>query len=174
MSNFAAQSKSAFFMATTFRHFLDKFPKVNLPQTLSEEDARIYSKDNEPLPDKLIQEFILPNDTEVDDLTEFVPCFKLADTKDFHAVVYWKAGLMNYQYTMLTFDKSGKAIDKKTLAGTISNGIAIVRSVARIDNDMSIYIMSGHTDRDETHFDAAESTTVELELLPDGKMMELA
>ncbi len=160
-------------MANSFNHFLNKFPKVKLPQTLKEEDVRIYSANNDPLPDKLIQEFILPHEGESDDLTEFVPCFRLAGLKDFHAVVFWKAELMNYQYIMVTYEKGGRAIDRRVLAGIVSDGNIIIRSVAQLDADMSILIMSGQTDSKDERYAASQSTTLELELLPDGKMMEL-
>ncbi len=160
-------------MASSFNHFLNKFPKAKLPQTLKEEDVRTYSMDNDPLPDKLIQEYILPHEGETDDLTEFVPCFRLAGLKDFHAVVFWKAELMNYQYIMITYEKGGKAIDRRVLAGIVSDGQIIIRSVARLDTDMSIFIMSGQTDSKDEKYAASQSTTLEIELLPDGRMVEL-
>ena len=161
-------------MATSYHHFLNKFPAIQLPVTLKEEDARIYSAENEPLPHKLISEYIMPNEEQGDEFTEYVPCFKIAGTKNFDALIYWKAGLMNYEFIILTLGKGGKAIDKKVLAGTFSDGNTIVRSVARIDDDMSIFIMSGLTNKDEDDIDPSQSTTIELELLPDGKIIELA
>ncbi len=161
-------------MANNFQHFLKKFPAAKLPQTLAEDDAFQYSSENEPLPDKLVQEFILPLEEDADDLTEFVPCFQIDGLKNFKAVVYWKAGLMNYQYIIVTFGLGGVPIDRRVLAGTFSDGRIITRSVARIDDDMSIFIMSGVTDSAEELFTASESTTIEVELLSDGKMIELA
>ncbi|MEO1258352.1 MAG: hypothetical protein AAFZ15_06130 [Bacteroidota bacterium] len=160
-------------MATSYQHFLDKFPSLKLPVTLKEEDAHTYSAENQPLPHKLIGEFILPYEEEVDEFTEYVPCFKLSGTKNFDAIVYWKAGLLNYQYVMLTLGKGGKAIDKKVIAGTFSDGQIITRSVARIDDDMSIFIMSGQASRTDEKYNASQSTTIELEILPDGKLIEL-
>ena len=61
-------------------------------------------------------------DNDMDDLTEYVPCFKIPKTDGFHAVIYWKAELMNYQFVLITYDKAGNFIDSRTLAGTTSNG----------------------------------------------------
>ena len=144
-----------------------------MPVTFSEEDAMLYSAENQPLPHKLINEFILPYDEEFDDLTEYVPCISIDGIKKFDAVVFWKASLLNYQYILMTFEKGGKPIMKRTLAGTFSNGEKIMRSIARIDDDLSIYIMSGPTDDPNGFYEAANSTTLELELLPDGKIIEL-
>lgn len=160
-------------MASNYQHFLSKFPKIKAPITLTEEDARVYSAENQPLPHKLISEYILPYDEDFDDLTEYVPCIRLTEPKKFDAVVYWKASLMNYQYILMTFEKNGKPIMKKAVAGTFSNGKRIMRSVARIDKDMSVYIMTGPTDKEDELYEASNSTTIELELLPDGKIIEL-
>lgn len=160
-------------MSASYQHFLDRFPEANLPLTLKEEDAIIYSAENEPIPHKLIDEFILPHEPDANELTEFIPCFRIKGLKNFDAVVYWKAGLLNYQYILMTFGKGGKTIDRKVLAGLVSDGNIIVRSVARLDDDMSIFIMSGHSNRSDDLYDAGASTTVELELLPDGNMLIL-
>lgn len=160
-------------MPSNFRHFINKFPATLLPLTLSEADAVTFSAANEPLPHKLIKEFILPFELDFDDLTEYVPCVRIKGTKNFEAVIYWKASLMNYQYVLMTFDKKGIPIDKKVIAGTFSDGKKITRSVAQIDDDMSIYIISGQISDRGNQYDASQSTTIELELLPDGKLIEL-
>ena len=161
-------------MSINYGHFLSKFPLAKLPVTLSEEDVQIFSAENEPLPHKLIEEFILPIELDHNEITEYVPCFRIDGLKNFDAVVYWKAGLLNYQYIMLTFANGGKTVDRKVIAGTVSDGHSIVRSVARIDDDMSIIIMSGFSGEGGEVYDASLSTTVELELLPDGRIIELA
>ena len=97
----------------SYQHFIQKFPATKLPITLTEESARIFSTENEPLPHKLINEYILPYDEDYDDLTEYVPCMQLEGLKNFDAIIYWKASLMNYQYVLMTFEKGGKAIHKK-------------------------------------------------------------
>ena len=160
-------------MMSNFNHFLEKFPPVKLPITLSEEDAHVYSTENEPIPHKLIEEFIVPFETDHDEFTEYVPCFRIEGLKNFDAIVYWKAGLLNYQYIMMTFEKGGKTIDRKAVAGTYSDGQSMVRSVAQIEEDMSIIIMSGFSTDEDGIYDASLSTTKEIELLPDGKLVEL-
>ena len=160
-------------MANTFNQYLSRFPELELPITLTEEDALQYSKANPPLPHKLIIEHIRPFEIDTDELTEFVPCFQLANLKKFRAVVYWKAGLMNYQYIMVTYGLGGIPIDRRVLAGTFSDGKKIIRSVAQLDDDMSIAIMSGISKDGKIDFDASQNTTIDLEILPDGKIIEL-
>ncbi len=157
----------------TFNQFIQKFPEEKLPVSISEDSASAYSLENEPLSQKAIEDFLLPIEDETDDLTEFVPCFRLSGLKDATALLYWKAGLLSYQYVLATFDKSGKLIDRQVIAGTVSDGRGIVRTVARIDEDMTIYMVSGMSEGSEDEYDASRSTAKELELLPDGRMIEL-
>lgn len=164
-------------MASSFNEFLKKFPEVKLPVSITEETASEYGMINDPLPERMILEFILPiegMEAGDDGMTEFVPCFRIAGLKNFHAVVYWKASLLNYQYALVTFEKGGKTIDGQVIAGTVAHGNVITRSVARIDDDMTIYIVSGQTEGSSETYDAQNSTAREVELLPDGRLVELA
>ncbi|MBK8566396.1 MAG: hypothetical protein IPN76_24440 [Saprospiraceae bacterium] len=158
----------------TFNQFIQKFPEEKLPISITEESASAYSLDNEPLSEKAIEEFILPIETGVDELTEFVPCFRIEGLKDAIALLYWKAALLSYEYVLVTFEKSGKLIDRQVIAGTVSDGHGIVRTVASIDEAMTIYMVSGMAEGAEDEYDASTSTAKELEMLPDGRMIELA
>lgn len=159
----------------SFDTFLRKFPEVKLPVSITEDSASQYGMENEPLTERMIFEQLLPieGEAELDEMTEYVPCFRIAGLKDFHAIVYWKAGLMNYQYVLATFEKGGKLIDRQVIAGTFSDGKTLTRSVARLDDDMTIYIVSGQIESSkEENYDAKDSTARELELLPDGRIIE--
>lgn len=155
-----------------FSHFLEKFPEVPLPIILAEETHHTFSKQNEPLPTLMVEQFILPLEEEqTDEFTEFVPCVRIPKTYDFHAIIYWKAGLMNYQYILVTFTKKGELIDKRAIAGTFFDGKALTTSVATLDEDWTIYIVSGQSvDR---QFDATKSTAYELELLSEGNIINM-
>lgn len=158
----------------TFNQFVQLFPSEKLPISLTEESAFVFSQENEPLPQKAIDDFLMQLESDADDLTEFVPGFRIEGLKDIHALLYWKAGLLNYQYILATFEKSGKLIDRQVIAGTVSDGRSIVRTVARIDEDMTIYMVSGMAEGSEEEYDASQSTAKEMELLPDGRMIVLA
>ncbi len=158
----------------TFNQFVQKFPEEKLPVSITEESASDFSMENEPFSQRMIDDFLLPIEPDSDDLTEFVPGFRLPGLTDVHALVYWKAGLLNYQYVLATFEKSGKLIEKQVIAGTVSDGISIVRTVARIDEDLTVYMVSGMTEGSDDDYDASKSTTREIELLPDGRLIELA
>lgn len=151
-----------------FQHFIEYFPVLELPIQLDDEIHHTFSLENEPLPLLAIEQYLLPVEEEADELTEFVPCFRVPETYDFHAIVYWKAGIMNYQYILATFEKSGELIDRRVIAGTFSDGKSVVKSVATFEDDWMILTMTGQmTDAHEV-YDATSSKILEMELLPDG------
>ena len=156
-----------------FIHFLEKFPEIELPITLSDESQLDFSRNNQPFHPLMINQFILPIEgIEMDEFTEYIPCFKIPKTFDIHAVVFWKATLMNYQYHLVTFDKKGNLLDKAVIAGTYSDGEVLVQSVATIEDDWIIYIVSGKSDASSDNtYDASKSQTFNLELLADGKII---
>ena len=159
----------------SFSSFLEKFPEVDLPIILAEEAHHAFSQQNEPLPPLMIEQFILPlEEREMDDYTEFVPCLRIPDTHEFHAIIYWRAGLMNYQYTLACFTKKGELIDKRIIAGTFSDGKALTNSVATLDEDWTISIVSGQSMPGQKNYDAAASTAYQLELLPEGQIVDVS
>lgn len=158
-----------------FSHFLEKFPEVELPATLGDETHHQFSRENAPLPGLMVEQFILPlEEMPADEYTEFIACFRIPDTHEFHGVVYWRAGLMNYQYKLVTFTKKGELIDQRVIAGTFSDGNTLTKSVATIDEDWTIFIISGQAGADrEKKYDASASTAYKLELLPDGTIKNI-
>ncbi|KAA3633810.1 MAG: hypothetical protein DWQ02_12505 [Bacteroidetes bacterium] len=157
-----------------FVDFIAKFPEIDLPVSLTEEARHLFSLRNKPIPDELIHAFIMPTeDEEMDEFSEFMACFQLPGTGAFHALVYWRAGLMNYQYNLITFNKKGEFIDKRVIAGTYVEGENITQSIATIQENFQIVIASGQSDADEELFDAASSTTYILEILLDGSIRNL-
>jgi hypothetical protein len=162
--------------------FYDYFPEIELPVTLSEEYSSVFTKYNRPLPEELINSYILEQklffgdeqtdgpDTNSDELVEYVPCFHLPDQKEFFAVVYWKADLLKYEYIIHTFDKKGKSIARQIIASTTSDGNKIRQIVATIDQDLEIYVIGGDASGDNT-YDPEKSKAFSLEITPDGQFI---
>lgn len=154
-----------------FRHFLEKFPELEMPVTLGEDTHHAFSEKNDPLPPQLILQFLQPfEETQADEFTEYVACFRIKGTAGFEAVVYWRAALMDYRYILVTFTRNGISIDRKVIAGTYADEDQITRSVATIDEDLSITIATGQTDHLSGQFDPRSSTVISLEILPDGQI----
>lgn len=158
----------------SFKHFLTKFPEVELPVTLTDEVLRDFSANNDPLPPLMLAQFILPLEgvEEMDEFTEYIACLRIPKTLDFHAIIYWKGALMDYQYILATFTKKGELIDRRVIAGTYSDGSTLIKSVATIDNDWIIYVVSGKSAAQDPTYDATKSNAFNLELLANGQIID--
>jgi hypothetical protein len=154
----------------SFNVFLDAFAVQELPVTLTEESISDFERLSDPLAQVLINAFIKPESDEPDAFTEFVPCFKLPDTHDFHAVVYWKGELMKYQYFLTTFDKNGSQISNAVIGGIQSDGEIIVRSVATIDENRIIHIVEGEQPAAEVRYVSQESRAYQMEIVKTGEI----
>ena len=153
----------------SFDGFLKKFPEIPLPVNLGENTHMDFSRQNDPIADIEIAEYIAPFDTaEIDEFTEFIACFRIPDLKEFQAIVYWRAGLMDYRYVLATYNKKGELIDQRVIAGMYSDGDKLTQSVATIDGDWVIHVGSGQSDAKTGKFDVKNNTTFNLELMPDG------
>lgn len=155
-----------------FKDFLEYFPEIELPVTLTDETVLDFSKNNKILPIEFISKFISPYQEQSDpEFFEIIPCLRIPDTNDFHAFIFWQGGLMTYEYKLVTFDKNGKFINGKVIAGTISDGSTIQKSVATIDPEWLIYIVAGTSSTNETEYEASKSKAFNMEMLPNGEII---
>ncbi|MCB0632349.1 MAG: hypothetical protein R2824_04940 [Saprospiraceae bacterium] len=156
----------------SFQHFLEKFPEVEFPVTLGEDTHHIFSSKNDPLPALMIEQFILPiEEEEVDEFTEFIACFRMPAQKEYQGIVYWRAGLLNYQYILVTFGKDEKMIDKRVIGGSFYDGDKLTQSVATLEEDGQIIIASGQEDPNDINPDAAKTTAYRLQIGTKGKIV---
>lgn len=154
-----------------FDHFLKKFPEIDLPATLGETTHHQFSLQNEPLNQVMIDQYIaLYDPIEPDEFTEYIACFRFPKTKEFYALVFWRAGLMDYRYVLATYNKRGEMIQQRVIAGSFSDGKKIIQSVANISEDWTIGVATGHSDAITGAFDPLENKTLYLELMPDGSI----
>ena len=59
---------------SSLEYLLELFPEINLPITLTEESAHIFSQTNGLIADDLLERYILPPEDEMaGEFTEFVP-----------------------------------------------------------------------------------------------------
>lgn len=157
----------------TFADFVAKFPPVSPPLTIGEDTHHTFSKENEPLTEAMIAQFIHPLEgvTEDDEFTEYVPCFSLEDTQNFVALVWWKAALLDYTYTLATFTAKGQLIGKDEIAHTRSVGDKISHAVVIMNEDWEMTIAEGVSADGNLSFDPATSRTRYLEILSDGQIV---
>ena len=129
----------------SFANFLQFFPEVTLPYTLSTESQRMFSLENEPLSIAWMDRFALINADEMDPFTEFMPCFRLP-IKDCVAIVYWKANISGASFYVVTFDQKGRRIDQKNIAGLSYNTKGMMQKVCTISTNLMISMVEGRVD----------------------------
>ncbi|MBK8626226.1 MAG: hypothetical protein IPN86_11870 [Saprospiraceae bacterium] len=149
---------------------LHYFPETSLPVLVSEDHLSEYEAESDPFPQSFIEEILLDWEKEADEFTEFIPCFKLPKEDKFNAVVYWKGSLLRYDFMLVTLDKNGELINKKSIANTIVNDLIIRKSVASIEPDLIINIIAGQT-MDGEEYDASMSKAFAMEILPTGEII---
>jgi hypothetical protein len=156
----------------SFPDFIAKFPPVSMPVTLGEETHHAFGTENEPLPDAMIEQFILPTErgAVLDEFTEYLPCFAIEDTEQFVALVWWKAELLNYEYVLATFNFKGELIDRQVIAQTKVDGQKVSRAVAHINEEYEITIAEGDSGSGGDDFDPSQSRTRHLEIMASGEI----
>jgi hypothetical protein len=159
-----------------FHEFASRFPALPMPVVLGEDAHHVFSQENEPLTDALIARFILPLESEpVGEFTEFVPCFCIEGTEKYIALVWWRAELLAYTYTLATFTQEGKPIQQVVIASTVASGDRIHRAVANINEELIIHIAEGASSAQEGGltdlYDPESTRTHSMELLPDGHIL---
>ena len=148
---------------------LDFFPEIPLPIVLTEDLAVTFSSKNRPIPAALIAA-TLAEWEPLDEYTEIVPCFLIPINDKCDAIVYWVGSLMTYEYNIVTIYEKQKLVNKKVIAGTISNGQTIKRSVAQIDEDLNINCVVGES-LVNVKYSPDHSKSYGFEILPDGQIM---
>ena len=157
----------------TFADFVAKFPPVSVPLTIGEDSHHTFSTENDPLSEAMIAQFIHPAEgvEEDDEFTEYVPCFSIADTPNFVALVWWKAALLDYTYSLATFTPQGALISRKEISHTrVENG-SVSRSVVTINEEWELTIAEGASPDGNLLFDPGSMRTRYLEIMANGEIV---
>jgi hypothetical protein len=158
-------------MILSFPDFLTKFPEIDLPVILSDETQRELVKINQPLSVELVRRFIGREDGVDPEDTEYIPCFRIKDTFEIHAIVYWRARLGEYSYHMATYSKSGKMIDRRQIGWTRYDSKGeIHQAITTIDHDWIISVAEGKH-RGRSLYNPKSSKIWQMELLVTGEIV---
>jgi hypothetical protein len=159
-----------------FSHFVEQFPELELPLTLGEDTVRRISKETPPLPARMVEQFLVPLEpTQVnDEFTEFVACLRLPEADNYVGLIYWRADLAQYHYTLVTLNpKTEEVIDRLVLAGTSYDGEELTQTTAAITEALMVYQVSGQGGGGEFDYQASGSTARRFQLADSGKIIEL-
>jgi len=154
------------------KDLLEFFPEVELPIEITEDLVMTAEKVNKVFPAEIIEEFIVKweGGEDFDEFTEFVPILRIREAEEFHALIYWKGGVMKYEYILVTLDKLGNLITRKPIASTLSDGNTVKKSVSKIDEDMIIHIMAGENEVNGK-YDPSKSQAFSMEILHSGDVI---
>jgi hypothetical protein len=156
-----------------FQHFLEQFPELSLPFTLRTETYEELSAGLDPLHIAMIEQYIMDEEEEDDAMTEYIACCRLPKHDNYEAIVYWRAGLLAYEYILKTYTKDGVGvIDSQVIAGTVVKDDIMVESIATIQDDRIIYIAIGASDVHTLDFDTSKNKVRHLEIFEDGTIVE--
>ncbi|MBX2816554.1 MAG: hypothetical protein KTR24_11165 [Saprospiraceae bacterium] len=157
-----------------FRTLLSYFPTIDLPVQLTDETHHVFSRENKILPGDFLHTFFIRDEDEVDEFTEYLPCFRIDQFEECAALVIWRAQLMDYAYLVFTFDKKGSPIAQQVIAGTRSNGKTILTRQAKIDEDGIISVVEGVGAPDGSSYDPAQSRSFSFEIMETGDILQQA
>lgn len=150
-----------------FTEFIEFFPPLSLPLSLLPDISQIPS-DAVPLPSVMLEEFILPLEgSEADEYTEYIPYGYLSDLKPFNALIYWKAGLLQYEFVMATYNNEGSVISHAIIGGMRLDDGGMIHSVAVILEDGTITIAEGFVASDESSI-GDQTNTYEMKIDSSG------
>ena len=150
-----------------FTEFINFFPRIEPPFSLLPDIGLIPSSDS-PLPLVLIESYILPFEgEETDEYTEYIPYGSIMGIKDFHAFIYWKAGVMQYEFILATFDLNGNPISHGIVGGLRSDENGLLHSVAVIHEDLTITIAEALT-AGGTELNLDQTSTYQMVIEPSG------
>lgn len=151
---------------------LSFFPEVELPIEITDDLVLAADSINKVLPAPIIEKYLVKweGGEQFDEFTEFVPILRIREAEEFHALVYWKGGLMKYEYILVTLDKHGDFITRRPIASTMSDGNTVKKSVSKIDEDMIIHIMAGENGVNEK-YDPSKSQAFNMEILHSGDII---
>ncbi len=162
-------------MRPSFEQFLSAFPEVELPVTLTESLHHELEKANPTLAQALQLAFVQPADMgEIDEFTEYMPGFKVTTEKAFKAVVFWKAGLMTYEYILATFTPKGELISSAVISQMKVEEGVITQAATVITPEWVIYVSEGSIKEDAEEFDATQTENYSFEVLPNGEIVRYA
>lgn len=152
--------------------FLDYFPSIKLPITLSENSISHIEKASKILPESILDTTIRNwEKVDPDGFTEYVPCFTLAKNENFVLLVYWKASLLGFEYFAVTLGYDFKLIDRKQIASTLHVRDQIKSSVVHIDEDLTFHVVASVNSVTAHSFNPSNSQAFHFEVNPSGEFI---
>ena len=160
----------------TFENFLNFFPPVELPYTITSDTQRLISLKNDPLSEEWMFNFVLSKEEVIDEYTEFMPCFSIPNTKGFIAIVYWEAGIQGSTYNLITYTPAGVIIDQSKIAGTKYEQDGLYQMVCTISDTWLFSCAEGRLDENGNTAPVSSENThqhISLQMTGEGEIVPI-
>ena len=154
--------------------FLDFFPNIELPVTLSEDSIIHIQKVNKVLPEPVLDATIRRwENTTADEYTEYIPCFTVARKEKFIVIVYWKASLIGFEYFAVTIGYDFQPIDRRQISSMLHTNEHVKSSVVHIDEDLTFHVVAGISTGSTDSFNPGNTQAFHFEIDPKGEFIFL-
>lgn len=154
-----------------FAVFLERFTLIEPPVQLDDTSYQDINALSEPFPGILVSTFIKRTGSE-EDLAEYVPVFRLPDLPGIISLVFWRAGILQYDYILGTYTPEGDLIDQKVISSTIYSDDKTIKSIAKFDEEGLITVVEGIEDTRTGVMIAANSKQLFFEILENGNIQQ--
>jgi len=135
-------------------------------------DLQQIPSDPIPLPEILLEAYILPFEgDEVDEFTEYIPYGKIEGTKGYHAVIYWKASVMKYEFILATYSLDGQPTSHAIIGGVRYEEEGTIHSVAVVNENFQITIAEGLVEEDSDAVQPQETQSYFMSIQPTGEIV---
>jgi hypothetical protein len=153
-----------------FARFIEFFPNLKTPFSLLPDLQQIPS-DPIPLPGALQDAYILPFEgDETDEFTEYIPYGRIEGTRDFQAVIYWKAGVLRYEFILATYTNDGRPLNHAIVGGIRYEEEGTIHSIAVFHENLHITIAEGMSAPDDQPI-SPQTQTYLMSIQPNGEIM---
>jgi len=154
-----------------FAEFIEFFPALKPPFSLLPDLEQIPS-DPVPLPEILLDTYILPFEgDEVDEYTEYIPYGKIEGTKNYHALIYWKAGVLKYEFILATYSPDGHPTSHAIIGGIRYEEEGTIHSVAIVNEDLRITIAEGLAEDNSRSPQLQDTQSYFMAIRPSGEII---
>ncbi|MBK9271195.1 MAG: hypothetical protein IPM48_06330 [Saprospiraceae bacterium] len=157
-----------------FKELLGYFPMVELPFTLQEGSEHEFGLNSDPIPIRLLEDWIYPHlPFQADEFTEVIPGVHWKSSEGCSLLVFWTARLMKYSFVVYCFDPNMRYTDLAEVAGFTAFGDEVIRRMARIDDPDTIYVVEGSQKINDKDIRPGHTRKWEIQILSNGELEEL-
>ena len=147
---------------------------MELPVTVQYDDLYRYNRENDAMPDGLMDVFLVPHlDFVPDEMTEFMPCFHFIGEGGMIHCVIWSGRLMRHSFYVMNYTSHGQFLSQAEIAGFYAVDKDVFQRMAHIGEEGEISIVETNLSTLESTISIDHTTKWQLHILPDGAIRKI-